>query len=191
MKVKCIDNKKKYLAEAASPENLKRGSDLLYENLIIGREYNVYGMIVNHGQICYYISDREYCHFPVARPANLFIIIDHRLSRYWIFGTIEAFENYPLWIFPEWLNEPYFQDNLTDYEEREVKIFKSYKELMDLEFPDSSIIEVAQIGDNEWLICPMCNDAWRYNNIMHALVKCPNCLKILNNPRYKNEYPHL
>ena len=53
------------------------------------------------------------------------------------------------------------------------------------------ISEIAQIGDDEWLICPTCLDAWQYNDDKDALVRCPKCLKVLNNPRYKNEYPHL
>ena len=60
---------------------------------------------------------------------------------------------------------------------------------MDLEFPDSSISEVAQIGDDEWLICQQCFDAWQSTNYVDALVKCPTCQKIYNNPRYKNPWP--
>jgi hypothetical protein len=62
---------------------------------------------------------------------------------------------------------------------------------MDLEFPDSSISETAQVGDGEWLICPSFIDAWKYGSNREALVRCPKCLKVYNNPRYKNEYPHL
>ena len=191
MKIKCLSNKKTSIQDNISSENLSRKQNLIYEFLDIEKEYNVYGMIINRGQIWYYICDRVHDLFPIARPAHLFEIIDNRLSRYWVFGIIEGFEKYPSWIFPEWINEPYFQDNLTDGEKREVAVFKSYKELMDLEFPESSIAELAQIGDNEWLICPACLDAWQYCSDKDALVRCPKCLKILNNPRYKNEYPHL
>ncbi|MCX6989868.1 MAG: hypothetical protein NTX49_02205 [Chlamydiae bacterium] len=191
MKIKCLSNKKASLQADLSSENESYIQDSGYEFLDIGKEYNIYGMIIIHGKVCYYVCDRAHSLFPIARPADLFEIIDNRLSRYWVFGIIEGFEKYPLWIFPEWINEDYFQDNLTDGEAREVAVFKSYKELMDLEFPDSSISETAQIGDNEWLICPTCIDTWQYNDDRDALVRCLKCQKILNNPRYKNEYPSL
>ena len=179
MKVKCISNK-----ERTDPSSL-------YEFLEVGKEYNVYGMVVSFGQVCYYICDRMHNEFPIAIPADLFEIVDRRLSRYWIFGFINAFENYPFWIFPEWLTERYFQNKLTDWEDREMGIFKSYRELMDLEFPDSSVTVSAQIGDDMWLICPECIDAWECSTSKDALVRCPMCKKLFNNPRYKNEYPHL
>lgn len=59
------------------------------------------------------------------------------------------------------------------------------KELIDLEFPDPSIKELAQVGDSEWLICPNCIDAWLWPNDKDALVRCPKCEKVFNNPRYK------
>ena len=191
MKIKCISNKKTYSQKSISSRGQISKQDLEYEFLDIETEYNVYGIIVNQGKIWYYICDRVHNSFPVARPDFMFEIIDNRLSRHWVFGIIEGFENFPVWIFPEWVNESYFQDNLTDGEEREVRIFKSYRELMDLEFPDSSISEAAQIGDNIWLICPICIDPWQYSGDRDALVKCPKCQKIFNNPRYKNEYPRL
>ena len=175
MKVKCISGENSFLNE-------KREST--YEFLEIGAIYTVYGMIINHGVLCYYICDRARDLFPIARPMHFFEIIDNRLSRFWVFGIIEAFENYPVWMFSEWINEPYFQDNITDYEEREVAIFKSYKESMDLEFSDPSIQETAQIGDDKWLICPMCLDTWQSVNYDGALVRCSNCQAILNNPRH-------
>lgn len=177
MKVKCLSNKK--------TSNYTQDSE--YEFLDIGKEYTVYGMIIINCEVWYYICERKHNRFPLPRPSNLFEIIDNRLSRYWIYGIVEGFKKYPVWMFPEWINETYFEDSLTDGEEREVAIFNFYKELMDLEFPDSSITETAQIGDNEWLICPTCIDAWQSSNTEDALVKCPKCQKIFNNPRYKNE----
>ena len=120
-----------------------------------------------------------------------FKIIDNRLSRYWVFGIIEGLESHPSWLFPEWINEPYFQDNLTDLAPREVQIFKAYKKFMDLEFPDNTVSGVAQVGDDKWLICVDCLDAWENPDVKDAMVRCPKCGKIFHNPRYKNEWPHL
>ncbi len=179
MKINCISNKKNSFDEkSASSTYLK------YEFLDIENEYNVYGMIVIHGQLNYYICDRVHSAFPVARPFYLFEIINSTISRYWIFGIIEGFEKFPLWAFSEWVNEPYFFDNLTDREEREVSVFRSYKKLMDVEFPDYSVSDLAQVGDSEWLICPDCMDAWNSPGDNDGMVICPTCKKMMHNPRY-------
>ncbi len=191
MKIKCLSKEKILLPLDLQLKNQSPEQDVMYEFLDVGKEYNVYGMILIHGQISYYICDRAHNRFPIARPAKLFEIIDNRLSRYWVFGMIQGFEKYLVWIFWEWINEAYFQDNLTDGEEKEVGIFQAYKKLMDLEFPDSSITEDAQIIDDEWLICSSCIDGWECSSDRDALVMCPKCQKILNNPRYKNRYPGL
>ena len=128
--------------------------------------------------------------FPEAVSARYFIIIDNRPSRYWIWGSRNAEQNITV-VFPEWIADSFFFDRLTDYEDREVEIFKKYRELMDFEFPDSSITEYAQVGDEKWLMCPKCIDAWECDNNKDALVRCSLCETIYNNPRYKNEWPHL
>lgn len=163
-----------------------------YAFLEFEKEYTVYGIICSKEQaleVLYYVCDENGVDFPIARPFYLFDIVDDRLSRYWIFGLIYSLQ--PILIFPEWIKEPCFQEKLIEGEEREVQIFKAYKENMDLEFPDSSISETAQIGDPDWLICPTCIDAWKNINCRDALVRCPNCLVILKNPRYVDEDPHL
>lgn len=194
MKIKCIYNKWIDVPDDIFPLNDLIKSDLDFY-VDVGSEYTVYGMTVRNDSIWYYICDRVFTYFPRWKPAPFFEVIDSRLSKYWIYSCKKN-ENYsqayPIITFPEWTdNHPDFYDKLTDGEDREVEIFKNYKELMDLEFPDSSITEVAQIGDDEWLICPSCIDAWQCTNIKDALVKCPKCQKILNNPRFKNEWPHL
>ena len=164
-------------------------------HVVAGAEYIVYGITLRDGHIWYYICDKLFTYYPIWKPSPLFKVNDSRLSRYWIY-SYEKLENYsqahPIITFSEWAtNHPDFYDKLTDGEDREVTIFKAYKELMDLEFPDSSISEAAQIGDGEWLICPTCIDAWQCCNNTDALVRCPKCQKKLNNPRYRNECPHL
>jgi hypothetical protein len=175
MKIKCISIKRRGGWENKFPD---------YEFLELGKEYVVYGMILIRNNIEYYICDRMHTSFPICKPGFLFQIIDNKLSRSWFFGIIEGKEKYPSWNFKEWIDEPYFQDKLTDGEEREVEIFKFYKEFIDLEFPDSSITETAQIGNNQWLICPLCFDGWQNASDRDALVRCPTCKMILNNPYY-------
>jgi hypothetical protein len=171
MKLRCISKSNK--------------NNVFYDFVELDKEYNCYGIILIDGEVHFYICDQVHESFPVARPADLFEIVDNRLSRYWVFGIVEGDKKYPTWMFPEWINEPYFQDQLTDEEEREVSIFKSYKELMDLEFPDPSISKVAQIAGADWLICPECQEAWNDSNSSAGMLKCPNCSTLMHNPRCK------
>jgi len=189
MKIKCITN----LAKNIPPEILTNyTSPTSSIPLILDKQYIVYALSEYYQNTWYCICDESYTYHPMWIPQQFFQLVDNRISRYWVFSFKEDLDKNRFFFgFPEWAIQLDFYDNLTDGEQQEVQIFKSYKELMDLEFPDSSIPETAQTGDNEWLICPTCLDAWQYNDDRDALVKCPKCLKILNNPRYKNEYPRL
>jgi hypothetical protein len=112
------------------------------------------------------------------------------LSKYWIFSFQEDAENIkrPFLGFPEWANSNCFYTDLIEGEEEAWEIFLGYKKLMYVEFPDPAVVEKAQIGDEDWLICPLCIDAWK-SNTQDALVTRPKCKTVLNNPRYKNELP--
>ena len=45
------------------------------------------------------------------------------------------------------------------------------------------IKEFAEVLDDEWLMCKICNDAWMTNSL-DAMVICPECDNVLHNPRY-------
>lgn len=112
-------------------------------------------------------------------------MIDNRLSRYWVFAQVKSTNTvYSRWAFPEWAEDPYFYNNLIEGHKKEHQLFSDYIELMDLEFPDPEVTAMAQIGDNEWLICPTCSDAWLSLVVQDAIVVCPKCRHKLNNPRY-------
>lgn len=187
MKIKCITN----IAKNIPPEVLANyASPNSSIPLIIDKQYIVYALSEYYQNIWYCVCDELYTFHPMWIPQQFFQLVDNRISRYWVFSFKEdANKNRFFLGFPEWANQLDFYDNLTDGKQQEIKIFKSYKELMDLEFPNSSVSETAQVGDNEWLICPICLEAWQYNDGRDALVKCLKCLKILNNPHYKSEYP--
>jgi hypothetical protein len=98
----------------------------------------------------------------------------------------EGLIDVPCITFPEFAKDDDFYDDLIDGnggDPNEI-IFRKYKELMDMEFPDVSISVSAQLGDEEWLMCPLCIDAWQSKNFQDALVRCPFCETIFNNPRY-------
>ena len=188
MKIRCITNSVTKIPSEILINYTSPNSPI---PLLIGKEYVVYALSEYYGSIWYCICDELYTYHPMWIPQLFFELSDNRLSRYWIFSFKEdSKKNRFFFGFTEWANQLDFYDNLTDGEEREVVIFRSYKELVDLEFPNSLICECAQLGDNEWLICPTCFDAWQCSNNIDALVRCPKCQKILNNPRYANEHPH-
>ncbi len=194
MRIKCIYNKWIDIPKEIYPISTipNRESDFYID---VGAEYTVYAMTVNNGYIWYYISDNMFTYFPRWKPPFFFEVIDTRLSRYWIY-TYKKFENYtqahPILAFPEWANNhPDFYDMLSDKNEEETTIFKSYKELMDLEFPDPSISKIAQIGNSELLICPDCINAWESSDEKNGMVRCPKCKRMMHNPRYRDLWLHL
>lgn len=190
MKVKCINNQ-----VSAIPKKILKDFIIQTEFLCLkeGKEYLVYATSIYFGYVwfCIYLDEDDI--YPRWMPSMLFELTDSCLSRYWIFGLREAYEGagvkkVPFLSFPEWTNDLYFYEDLIDecYDEPNTVIVTKYKELMYLEFPDPSITAIAQIGDEEWLMCQNCIDAWQSKNDRDALVKCPKCQTIYNNPRYKD-----
>ena len=183
MKIRCATNRANdipldILVNYASP-----GASI---PLIVGKEYTVYAVSEYYQNVWYCICDELYTYHPMWIPYPFFELVDNRLSHYWVFSFKEDSNKNRFFVgFPEWASQIEFYDNLADGEEREIQIFKTHKELMDLEFPDSSVSETAQLSDDEWLMCPSCLDAWQSADDRNALVRCPKCQKILNNPRYK------
>ena len=161
--------------------------------IIIDKEYIVYALTEFYNNIWYCIFDESSTSFPMWTPSQFFELTNNRLSQYWVFSlkkdTLSRDQNSVgrvFFGFSEWANELGFYDKLADGEEREVSIFKDYKTLMDLEFPYPSITESAQIGDEQWLICPTCMDAWDSPGDKDGMVICPKCKNVFHNPRYKN-----
>lgn len=189
MKVKCITNKVSSL-----PREILNNYKISYEEFFIkeDKEYVVYAVMIYLGYIWYCICDERYTNCPMWHPSTLFELTNDRLSRYWIFSfNEENHKKLPYLSFPEWSNDPYFYGELVDGGKKEISLFNKYKNLMDLEFPNSSISMIAQIIEEDWLFCPLCIDAWQYSDDKDALVKCPKCQQILNNPRYTNKWPYL
>jgi hypothetical protein len=155
--------------------------------LILNNYYIVYGIRLFSNYIWYYLCDENYDYYPRLHPSPLFEVTDGQLSRYWIYSFTRG-ENSSstrtIWTYPEWIEIKYYYDLLTDGEEKEVKIFEKYKYLMDLEFPNPSIQEHATALDDEWLMCPICIDAWQSTS-KDGMVICPKCERMLHNPRYE------
>lgn len=151
--------------------------------LIIDKIYVVYAMTIYLGYIWYYLIEDDSDRYPHWRPSPLFDVVDGRLSKYWIFSIVDG---HTTWAYPEWARDPYnYYDRLSDGCKNEEEIFRSYRKLMDLEFPNPSNTEQALIGDNVWLMCPKCIDAWESTSSDDGMVICPKCNTTMHNPRYK------
>jgi hypothetical protein len=73
---------------------------------------------------------------------------------------------------------------MPDADDCEADILKTYKEPTNLKFQDPSLNQFAQIGDEEWLICPLCIDPWISRDTLDVLAQCPKCRTIFRNPRF-------
>lgn len=175
--------------------NKRKQHEGLLSRINLEKTHIVYGITVNYQKPWYYICDKVNKNYPRWYPGNLFEVTDPRLSKYWVY-SYKRLSNFtdadPIITFPEWANNhPDFYDKLSDDEDEELEIFTKYKKLMDVEFPDPSIIISAEIIDDNWLFCPLCIDGWESSDNLDALVICPKCKNILNNPRYKNKFPNI
>lgn len=189
MKIKCICNKVNDLPKELVGEDRLCVEQVVF-HLTIGKIYTVYAMTVCDSIVLYFICDDTFTSVPAIVPSPFFEIIDPRLSRYWIFSCTEAPDSTQLyiyeWAFKEWASDYNFYKNLSEWEQTEEDLFALYKKKMDLEFPDPTIRDLAEIGDRDWLMCPKCVDAWYWPSDRDAMVVCPNCNTTYNNPRYQD-----
>ena len=153
-------------------------------HVTVGREYTVYGLLFTGGALRYLIYEDNLV--PLWHPASMFAVVSDRVSRYWRLANWSDSGGYFVVIsFPEITESPLAFDSLSDGDREALNAFYERKQLADLEFPDPSIQvqEVARLLDGDWLQCPFCADAWQSKSL-DALVRCPTCQKISNNPRY-------
>ncbi|KKM14269.1 hypothetical protein LCGC14_1707820 [marine sediment metagenome] len=188
MRIRCIHHStEKFFKKKSEYEFFET-----YEtDLIIGKEYNVYGLIYYNDIYKYLIFDEN--NTPFWYLNKLFEIIDNKISKFWYLdflkeeSLISAMWGYYELVNIENHNDDLMKENKDNLEEKEkaaLDIFYQRKKEMDLEFPDDSIKEKASIVDNNWLMCPTCVDAWESNSIF-AMIECPKCKKVMHNPRNK------
>ena len=155
---------------------------------MLHKKFVVYGMTLYLDYIWFYICEDKNASnpFPIWHPAPIFSINDARLSKYWIYSVQDCKElnrNRHFWTFPDWAIDPFFYSRLLDNEVNEVEVFKKYKLLMDLEFPDPDISEKATALEDGWVMCPTCIDAWQPHSYSGMIV-CPKCHHTMHNPYY-------
>lgn len=151
--------------------------------LNISNDYVVYGMTKFLGYMWYYILDEASTYYPRWNPSPLFEVVDNRISKYWKYKhdyNRDTQQDIVIFAFEEWVNDDYFYDSLTDGDENTVSIFNKYKDLMMLEFSDSTKDIALKLSGN-WIMCPHCDEVWEVNNL-NGLLKCQKCSLFINNP---------
>ena len=158
-------------------------SHLLKEN----KYYLVYAMKIISHSIWYYIYDELGRNYPDALPNELFEMVDPSMSKYWNFTFYcnpKTLENHSLWVYPEWINDRFYHERLIEGNEEDVKIFKRYQSLMNLEFPNPFVKLRAESINEYSLLCMDCIHSWEIETD-DAMVICPKCHKMMHNPTYK------
>ena len=190
MKIKCIYNTAKYLSPDLYNNKTSYNQDVKF-NLKLDHIYPVYAIRVYQGYVWYSICKESDDFYSLSYPADLFTIVDQRLSKYWIVSTLKDEHDTDLsflMTYPEWANNlshySYVVDGETEEEIEHQKIFQKYKKLMYLEFPDPEIEMKAASLDDGWVMCPICIDAWEPKSI-DGMIICPKCKNVMHNPFYQ------
>jgi hypothetical protein len=137
VKVRCISRSARDLPADIKPErvwgNFEKVTDRLFP-LVVGKEYVVYGVTITLGHVWYYICDEEFVYYPVWNPSSLFEVSDSSIPEFWRI-RVRAARGYQeerfLLSFPEWVNDDFFYDKLTDGKDEEVRIFNHYRRLLE------------------------------------------------------------
>lgn len=147
-------------------------------NLTIGQEYTVYGILFLQNSFKYYICKYTDDEYPVPVFPDFFEVTDYRFSRYWQLSDklVKKHITYPLISFSEWTNDSKFHESLIDGDEDIQRLFFHYKELMDLEFMDSTEKKPVKVLDGNWFMCQECDYVWEDKHLLE-MTRCPQCRK--------------
>lgn len=194
MLAQCVANKLEHITGSSVNALLPKssfGADSRIPFLTIGSFYVVYGVEILKGGISLFIADDTFSgtRYPLAYPTAFFNIVDSRVSRCWHVGPPhqDPQASATVFAFEEWLASRSFYERLVDGEEKEWRTFRSYKEFMDLEFPNPAITDAADLLEDDWHMCPRCSCGWKSKSRL-GLLRCPHCESALNNPQYEETF---
>lgn len=138
MKVICIANNIQKLQDQEAQNRLKdyiRTSSGEID-LVIGKEYVVYG-VEHWGDIpWYYLCSEEYDDYPKPFAADFFTVVDGSLSRHWQFKYNSASgkkNSVSSLLFKSWSEDETFYERVVDGDEEAISLFTNYRALMDSE----------------------------------------------------------
>ena len=120
MRVRCIANTGKGFSEYTLKH---RGcSEETILPFIIGDEYTVYGQLIWKGMLQYLIQGSQE-HLPSWYPAEVFEVIDPRLSRSWFFQYDGQSDFSAIWGFNELVFDQNFNDALMEWDDWALQVF--------------------------------------------------------------------
>lgn len=132
MKVKCLFDK---VTPEIHDERIVQWAKRSELEITKGRIYVVFAITKFFDVFFYYLQGDESNSFPLAFPAELFEIIDNRISKYWDFNfaRVESLsqiriENNDIISFKEWsVEKDEFYEKILEGEPRELEVFNFYK----------------------------------------------------------------
>jgi hypothetical protein len=155
MRVRCETHRGADLSDADVVAGRSRSSNYY---LTDGREYVVYGIVMEKNALSYLVEDHP--GVPIWEPASFFAIVSDKLSRFWQISISMDTNGYTaLMSFPEMVKSEPFYTELIDDDASAKEIYSRWKRLCDLEFPDPSIKESSSVIEGNWVQCPFCIDA--------------------------------
>lgn len=106
-------------------------------NIEIGAAYNVYGLALRKNGLWYYICSDPDDLYPSAYPAELFSILESKISDHWKLDFTVKEDELPtkefIVSFAEWSQDSNFYERLVDGDPKAIKIFLKYKNLIDMD----------------------------------------------------------
>jgi len=143
MKIKCIANdincmlKKNLYPSTELNVKSVSGNDQMF--ITVDREYNVYAISAFNDCMWYFIAEDIFGqgrNYPFWYPAELFEIIEHKISSTWVVNAIKELDGNlrPIITFSEWANNDEYYESLVDGDKEAYEIFMKYKKIMDNEF---------------------------------------------------------
>lgn len=118
---------------------------------------------------------------PIFYQSELFEVVDDRLSKYWVYSSLNF--NHPtktgnrnvMLTFPEWAHNANFFDLLVNSDEGSWKTWRNYKSLMEVEFATPDIVHKAENVGEGWVLCAECSNGWKTDDNNNEIIKCPSC----------------
>lgn len=163
------------------------GADTHFLDLRVGALYVVYALEVIRGWVRYFVADDVFSStlYPSGYFASFFEMVDPRVSRCWSIRCrgLNTAGSEVVFSFEEWAADEAFYERLVDGAEQEQRTFRARKEFMDLEFPNPSIVDQAEVLEGGRLLCPKCGEAWE-SQAAEGMSRCPKCRALLSNPLF-------